>query len=89
MVKVSIKQRIIQKLEHMEPDTLALLDSLIDRLATYRQSSSITIAEPPTDEAERQILVRSLRGMAAKSTLSSDDFSQRKQADIDWENRNL
>ncbi len=40
-------------------------------------------------ESQRQIFMDSLRGIAAQASLSSDAFANGKQAEIDWEDRNL
>ncbi len=82
----------------MGQDTLAFLDRFIDslesyRLESYRQSQRLAetdtlVDEEQIDEEQRRSFIRSLRGMAAQSTLSSDDFARRKQAEIDWEERN-
>ena len=88
MSETQLRQQVIQKLDGMGQETLALLDRFIDSLNIYRQSQQSMTSEAVTDDEQHDV-VRSLRGMAAQSTLSSDDFASRKQAEIDWEERNV
>lgn len=88
MTRTELQQRIIQKLETMESEKLAIVASFLDSLdvssgAKNQQQGSSNIL----DEQRRE-LIRSLRGKYANSSVSSEEFSRRKQEDIDWENRN-
>jgi hypothetical protein len=89
MSEIQLKQKIIQKLEGMGQDTLVFLDRFIDNLDVYLRSQRSSEPEAPVDNEQRRVLIRNLRGMAVRSTLSSDDFAGRKQDEIDWEGRNL
>lgn len=83
MSETQLKQKIIQKLEGMGQETLAFLDRFIDSLDVYLQSQKLTEPETPLEDEQRRAFISSLRGMAAQSKLSSDEFARRKQVEID------
>jgi hypothetical protein len=96
MNETELKEKILQKIEGMEQDTLLFIDRFLDSFNAYRadQRSLPVIlpfinGEPSSNGDERKAIVSRLRGMAAQSTLSSEQFALSKQAEIDWEDRNL
>ncbi|TVP70758.1 MAG: hypothetical protein EA342_00965 [Leptolyngbya sp. LCM1.Bin17] len=87
MGEAQLKQRIIQKLEGMEQDSLAFLDRFIDSLAIYQRTQRLTESDAPVAHVEPDSFIRSLRGKYAHVATSSDEFARRKQKEIDWEDR--
>jgi hypothetical protein len=87
MSELPIKQRIIEKLDGMGQETLAFLDRFIDNLDVYLQSQRSNESKIPVDDGQRRLFVSHLRGKYAHVAPSSDEFSQQKQDEIDWENR--
>lgn len=86
MSNTQLKQKIIQRLDRMEEDKLVLLDSFIDSLDAELVESQNSIREISADE-QRQVFVSSLKGKYAQAATSSDAFAQRKQEEIDREDR--
>ncbi|NEP19608.1 MAG: hypothetical protein F6J97_22410 [Leptolyngbya sp. SIO4C1] len=89
MSETQLRQRIIQKLEGMGQETLAFLDRFIDSLYLYRRAQQLAEPETPAEDEQRRAFISSLRGKYAHVATSSDEFAHRKQAEIDWEDRNL
>jgi len=87
MTRTELQQRIIQKLEAMESNKLAFLDSIIDGLNFYIQPQNFNFVSIKNDREKNNDLIKSLRGMASGSTLRSDEFARMKQEEIDWEDR--
>jgi|GEM_PF-1253688 len=76
-------QEVIKSVESLSTqDQTYLFDILKSKL--FRQQKFKTV-ETGT---QKQGFVRSLRGMASSSMLSSDDFARSKQDEIILENRN-
>jgi hypothetical protein len=78
-----------------------ILEEAINQIKTLPESEQERIAlliikeiseeKPPkkiNSQQEKEQLIKSLRGKYAHLNTSSDDFAQRKQAEIDWEDRN-
>ena len=80
MNKAQIRQEIIECLAELSDEQLLQLRELIKQ--TFMPKTQ-TISEE-----ERKKLIHSLRGKYAHIPTSSEDFAQRKQKEIDWENRN-
>ncbi len=75
-------QEVIKSVESLSTqDQVYLFDVLKSKLSK--------LGKFKTDEngIKKQEFVRSLRGMAFHSMLSSDEFALRKQEEIDWEDR--
>ena len=89
MNEIQLKQRIIQKLEGMGQETLAFLDRFIDNLNLYQKAQQSDESETPAADDYQRSAIGSLRGKYAHLTTSSEEFARRKQAEIDWEDRNL
>jgi hypothetical protein len=75
-----IHQEIIESLNSLSDDQLWQVRELIKQ----NFLPEITVKS----EEERKQLIKSLQGKYAYINTSSEDFAQRKQADIDWEERN-
>ena len=88
MTRTELQQRIIQKLETMESEKLAIVASFLDSLDVYSGAKNQQQGSSNILDEQRRELIRSLRGKYANSSVSSEEFSRRKQEDIDWEERN-
>jgi hypothetical protein len=88
MKKVELKQKINQKLDTLTTEELSLVDTLLTNLNSYFQNQKTPNHFIPKSEEERRKLIRELRGKYAHFSNSSEDFAQRKQEEIDWEERN-
>ncbi len=84
MTQTELKQSIIQRIDRMQPEQLALLVSFLDSFETYSQS----VSQSQLTKEKRHKLIESLRGKYVYTSTSSDDFARRKQDEIDWEERN-
>ncbi|WP_069791946.1 hypothetical protein A5482_008860 [Cyanobacterium sp. IPPAS B-1200] len=86
MTPTELKQNIWQRLETMEAEKLTavmdFLDSLDASLSFQNQQKN-----SKSHYETRQAFTKSLRGMASKSSFSSDKFAEKKQEEIDWEER--
>lgn len=95
MNETELKEKILQKIEGMEQDTLLFIDRFLDSFNAYRadQRSLPVIlpfinGEPSSNGEQRKAIVSRLRGKYSHLELSSDEFARRKQEEIDWEDRN-
>lgn len=88
MTRTELQQRIIQKLETMESEKLAIVASFLDSLDVSSGAKNQGQGSSNILDEQRRELIRSLRGKYANSSVSSEEFSRRKQEDIDWEERN-
>jgi hypothetical protein len=83
-------QEVLKSVDSLSiADQAFLLDQLKMRLAQVEQLNSEKIVQTRIDRDQIQESIRGLRGMASTSKFSSDEFAQRKQEEIDWEDRNL
>ncbi|CAH2575604.1 Similarity (plasmid) [Planktothrix rubescens] len=74
-------QEVLKSVDNLSiADQVLLLEQLKKRFAQIEESDSEVI-----NQAQKEKWVKSLRGMAANSRLSSEDFAQHKQAEIDQE----
>lgn len=80
MNKAKICQEIMESLEVLSDVDLMQVKELINQTFIPKNNQKT--------QEERQQLIHSLRGKYAHISTSSDDFAQRKQAEIDWEDRN-
>jgi hypothetical protein len=78
-----------KKLTSIDQEKLAFFTRFFDSFETYFESQTrlALSPEPPLNDDQRQLLVSSLRGKYAHTSTSSDEFAQKKQEEIDWENR--
>lgn len=84
MTLTELRQNIWQRLENMEIEKLNAVMDFLDSLDTSSQNQhKISQGEDKT----RQALIKKLRGMASNSPFSSDQFAEKKQEEIDWEER--
>ncbi len=83
-----LRQNIWQRLEKMEEKKLTAVINFLDSLDISSTSQNYEQEVCISNDETRNELIKSLRGMAIHSSFSSDDFIQRKQEEIDWEERN-
>ncbi|HEY9811321.1 MAG TPA: hypothetical protein V6D13_18505 [Halomicronema sp.] len=76
-------QEVLKWIDNLSiADQILLLEQLKKRFPQIEEFDSEVI-----NQEQKEKWIKSLRGMAANSRLSSEDFSQQKQAEIDWEDR--
>ena len=76
-------QEVIKSVESLSTqDQVYLFDVLKSKLSKQQEFKT------GENGIQKQKFIRSLRGMASHSILSSDEFVLRKQEEIDWEDRN-
>lgn len=88
---MSTKKILIEEIESMTERELKQILTIVKQIKSesnyldekLKSPSLITI----NSEEERKKFIHSLRGKYAHINTSSEDFAQRKQAEIDWENR--
>ena len=80
MNATAIRQQIIESLANLSGEQLLQIRELIEQ--------NFLPQIKPKSEEERQQLIKSLQGKYAHAPTSSEDFTQQKQAEIDWEERN-
>lgn len=88
MTITELRQNIWQRLENMEAEKLTAVVDFLDNLDISSASQNYEQEMGKSDDDTRNELIKSLRGMAAHSSFSSDEFARRKQEEIDWEERN-
>jgi hypothetical protein len=80
---MTVKELLIHEIDAMSDLELAkALDVIRSLRAITRQQKTATSQEKKAE------LIRSLRGKYAHLQTSSELFAQRKQEEIDWEDRN-
>ncbi|HEY9706200.1 MAG TPA: hypothetical protein V6C58_27435 [Allocoleopsis sp.] len=84
MKNTEIRQRIEEKLEHLTREELILVENYLSTSFSAQKS----LNQPAQSEEERIKLIYSLQGKYAHIGTSSEEFAQRKQEEIDWDDRN-
>lgn len=88
---MSTKQILIEEINSMTETELKEILTIVKQIKSesnyfhkkIKSPSSITV----NSEEERKKFIHSLRGKYAHINISSEDFAQRKQSEIDWEDR--
>lgn len=83
---MSTKELLIQEIDSMTEMELKQILSIVKQIKSefnYLNRKNTAI----NSEEERRRLIHSLRGKYTNILSSSEDFAQRKQAEIDWEDR--
>lgn len=84
---MSTKELLIQEIDSMTEIELKQILSIVKQIkseSNYLNRKTTAI----NSEEERRRLIHSLRGKYTNILSSSEDFAQRKQTEIDWEDRN-
>ena len=83
-------QEVLKSVDSLSiADQVFLLDQLKMRLVKVEGSTPEIVNNTLNHDEERRSRIRSLKGKYAHLSLSSEEFAQRKQEEIDWEDRNL
>jgi hypothetical protein len=81
---MDIKEQLIKEIESLPTElvnqALALIHSLKNNIPQHQKTLATNV--------KKVEFIRSIRGKYAHLQTSSEQFAQRKQAEIEWENRN-
>ena len=78
-------QEVLKSVDNLSLEDQSFLFNVLRERLTQSHNANLQGSRVASD---RKILIKSLRGFAAQSRLSSDDFARSKQDEIILENRN-
>jgi hypothetical protein len=77
-------QEVLKSVDDLSVEEQSFLFNVLRERLTQSHKAHLQVIRATS---QRQKLVKSLRGIAAQSRLSSDDFARSKQEEIDLEHR--